>query len=121
MYNHLLTNIDKGLGEMKDNPGKGGIPAPPADATAGSKEAPYVSAAPPAEKDGSQELDAQASSAASTEQEVLAEANSSDDSGGSTVATGGSAGTASGTAVAPAPRQSGDHHARSNHRGGHRP
>ena len=100
MYNHLLTNIDKGLGEMKDNPGKGGIPAPPADATAGSKEAPYVAAAPAPEKNGSAELDAQATEAAKTEQQVLAEANEADGSGGA-VASGGSAGTAPGNAVAP--------------------
>jgi hypothetical protein len=102
MYNHLLTNIDKGLGEMKDNPGKGGLPAPPADATAGTTEAPYVSAAPPAEKDGSAQLDTQAAQAAKTEQEVLAEANSADDSG--TTVAGGSAGTSPGTAVAAAPK-----------------
>ena len=100
MYNHLLTNIDKGLGDMKDNPGKGGIPAPPAEAVAGSKEAPYVAAAPAPEKDGSAKLDAQASEAAKTEQQVLAEANEADGSGGA-VASGGSAGTASGNAVAP--------------------
>lgn len=102
MYNHLLASVDKGLGEMKDNAGKGGIPAPPADATAGSKEAPYAAAAPPPEKDGSAQLDAQAADAAKTEQQVLAEANEADGSGAA-VADGGSAGKAPGTAVAAAP------------------
>ena len=100
MYNSLLASVDKGLGEMKDNAGKGGIPAPPADATAGSKEAPYAAAAPPPEKDGSAQLDAQSTEAAKTEQQVLAEANEADGSDSGAVASGGSAGTAEGNAVA---------------------
>ncbi len=101
MYNHLLASVDKGLGEMKDKGGKGGIPAPPAETTAGSKEAPYAAAAPPPEKDGAAQLDAQASEAGKTEQQVLAEANDVGGSDGGAVA-GGSAGTAPGTAAAPA-------------------
>jgi hypothetical protein len=80
MHNHLLASIDKGLGEMKDNAGKGGIPAPPADVTAGSKEAPYAAAAPPPDPDGAATLDAQAKQAVETENQVVAEANAADDS-----------------------------------------
>ena len=46
MLNHLLSNIDKGMAEMKDHPGQGGLPAPPAEAISGTKEAPYAAAAP---------------------------------------------------------------------------
>ena len=97
MYNHLLSSVDKGLGEMKDNAGKGGIPAPPADATAGSKEAPYAAAAPPAEKDGAEQLDKQAADASKTEQEVVAEANVADE------AEGAGSGAAGGGPAAAAP------------------
>jgi hypothetical protein len=99
MQNHLLASIDKGMGEMKDNGAKGGLPAPPADVTAGSKEAPYAAAAPPPDKDGAAELDAAATEGAQTEAQVVAEADAADDSGATTA----SAGTAAGTAVAAAP------------------
>jgi hypothetical protein len=82
MYNHLLSNIDKGMGEMKDKGGKGGLPAPPAEAVQGIKEAPYASAAPAADPNGAAELDQQAQQGAQAEQQVVAEANSPDDAAG---------------------------------------
>jgi hypothetical protein len=78
MYNSLLGSIDKGMAEMKDNPGKGGLPAPPADAIAGTKQAPYAAAAPPADPDGAAQLDQQAEEGAKAEQQVVAEVNTPD-------------------------------------------
>jgi hypothetical protein len=74
MHNHLLSNIDKGMAEMKDHPGQGGLPAPPAEAISGTKQAPYAAAAPPADPDGASQLDQTAQEGAQTEQEVAAEA-----------------------------------------------
>ncbi len=78
MHNSLLASIDKGMAEMKDNPGKGGLPAPPADAIAGTKQAPYAAAAPAADPNGAAELDQTASEGAQVEQEVVAEATAPD-------------------------------------------
>jgi hypothetical protein len=102
MQNHLLASVDKGLGEMKDNGAKGGLPAPPADVTAGSKETPYAAAAPPPDKDGAAELDAAAQEGTQTEAQVVAEAGAADDSDTTTA----SAGTTPGTAVAQPQNQS---------------
>jgi hypothetical protein len=78
MYNSLLASIDKGMGEMKDNGAKGGLPAPPAEATAGTTQAPYAAAAPPVDPDGAAQLDQQAAQGAQVEQQVVAEVNTPD-------------------------------------------
>jgi len=78
MHNHLLSNIDKGMAEMKDHPGQGGLPAPPAEAIQGTKEAPYAAAAPAADPNGASELDAQAQQGAQLEQEIAGEASAPD-------------------------------------------
>jgi hypothetical protein len=82
MHNHLLQNIDKGMADMKDHPGQGGLPAPPAAAIQGTTAAPYAAAAPAADADGASQLDQQAQEGAQTEQQVEAEANAADNSGG---------------------------------------
>jgi hypothetical protein len=78
MHNHLLSNIDKGMSEMKDHPGQGGLPAPPAEAISGTTQAPYAAAAPPADPNGAAELDQTAQQGAQAEQQVVAEATGSD-------------------------------------------
>jgi hypothetical protein len=80
MHNHLLSNIDKGMAEMKDHPGQGGLPAPPAEAISGTKQAPYAAAAPAADPDGAAELDQTAQQGAQVEQQVVAEATAPDSS-----------------------------------------
>ena len=107
MLNHLLSNIDKGMAEMKDHPGQGGLPAPPAEAISGTKEAPYAAAAPPADANGAAELDETAKQGAQVEQQVVAEANTTDGSnataqGASPI--GGVAPSAPTAPVAPAPK-----------------
>ena len=81
MHNNLLASIDRGMADMKDHPGQGGLPAPPADAISGTKAAPYAADAP-ADANGEAVLDQAAAEGAQTEQEVAAEANASDESGG---------------------------------------
>jgi hypothetical protein len=78
MHNHLLSNIDKGMAEMKDHPGQGGLPAPPAEAISGTKEAPYAAAAPAADPNGAAELDQTAQEGVQTEKQVVAEATAPD-------------------------------------------
>jgi hypothetical protein len=101
MHNHLLSNIDKGMAEMKDHPGQGGLPAPPADAIAGTKEAPYAAAAPAADPDGAAELDKTAQEGAQTEKQVMAEASSSEEAAPS--ATSSPIGGVASPVTAPAP------------------
>jgi len=80
MHNHLLSNIDKGMAEMKDHPGQGGLPAPPAEAISGTKQAPYAAAAPPADPQDAADVDQAAQQGAQTEQQVVAEATAPDGS-----------------------------------------
>lgn len=82
MQNHLLSSIDEGMAQMKDHPGQGGLPAPPADAIAGTKKAPYAASAPAADPNGAAELDKQAQQGAEVEQQVVAEADTADGSEG---------------------------------------
>ncbi len=109
MYNSLLAGVDKGLAEMKDHPGQGGLPTPPADAIAGVKEAPYASAAPAADPNGGAELDQQAQQGAQVEQQVVAEATASESAGTGTGTATSAAQPGSAYAAAPAttPRPSG--------------
>jgi hypothetical protein len=83
MQNHLLSNIDSAMAEMKDHPGQGGLPAPPAETIQGTKEAPYAAAAPAADPNGAAELDQTAQQGTETEKQVVAEATSPDDSNAS--------------------------------------
>jgi len=106
MHNHLLSSIDKGMAQMKDHPGQGGLPAPPAEAISGTKPAPYADAAPPADADGAAQLDQAAQQGAQTEQQVVAEANAPDPSGASAQA-GSVGGTAIGAMAAAAPAPTG--------------
>ena len=81
MHNHLLANIDDAMAQMKDHPGQGGLPAPPAEAIQGTTQAPYAAAAPPPDPNGAAELDQQAQQGAQLEQQVVADASAPDDSG----------------------------------------
>ena len=64
---------------------------------------PDDSAAPPTEKDGPAQLDARASEAAETEQQVLAEAIDASDSNGTGVAGVAPGGALAGNTAVPAP------------------
>jgi len=107
MLNHLLQNIDKGLAEMKDHPGQGGLPAPPAEAIAGTKEAPYAAAAPPVDADGAAEVDDTAKQGAQVEQQVVAEATAPDGSDAAASTASPIGGLAPSTPPPPAPAPKG--------------
>jgi hypothetical protein len=106
MHNHLLANIDTGMAQMKDHPGQGGLPAPPAEAIQGTTQAPYAAAAPAADPNGAAELDQQSQQGAQLEQQVVAEATTPDDSGVAPAAAPASGGYAA-AAPAAAPRPTG--------------
>jgi hypothetical protein len=88
MQNHLLANIDNAMAQMKDHPGQGGLPAPPAAAIQGTTQAPYAADAPPADPNGAAELDQQAQQGAQLEQQVVADATAPDDSTGAAAPAG---------------------------------
>ena len=105
MHNHLLSNIDKGMAEMKDHPGQGGLPAPPAEAISGTKQAPYAAAAPAADPSEASDLDKAAAEGAQTEQQVVAEASAPDGSDASATSQSPIGGLApSAPAAPPAPK-----------------
>ena len=89
----------------KDHPGKGGLPAPPADAISGTKEAPYAAAGPAADPNGAAELDQTAQQGAETEKQVVAEATGPDGAE-ATASSSPIGGVASPTQSAPAPSAS---------------
>ena len=103
MHNHLLQNIDKGMADMKDHPGQGGLPAPPSDAIQGTKAAPYAEAAPAADPDGASQLDQQAQEGEQTEQQVVAEANAADEGGGAAASPVAAVAQSDAAPAAPAP------------------
>jgi hypothetical protein len=82
MHNHLLSNIDSAMAQMKDHPGQGGLPAPPSAAIQGTTQAPYAAAAPAADPNGAAELDQESQEGSQLEQQVVADASAPDDSGG---------------------------------------
>ncbi|MFZ0664064.1 MAG: hypothetical protein WAM66_15350 [Acidobacteriaceae bacterium] len=87
MQNHLLANIDSAMTQMKEHPGQGGLPAPPAAAIQGTTKAPYAAAAPPADPNGAAELDQQAQQGAQLEQQVVAEESAPGDGASGAAAT----------------------------------
>jgi hypothetical protein len=74
MQNHLRETIDRGLGELQSRAGRGGMPAPPAQAMGGTIPSPLASAVPAADANAASELSQQAREATQGEQEVLKEA-----------------------------------------------
>jgi hypothetical protein len=82
MQNQLRETIDRGLGELQSKAGRGGIPAPPAQAMGAPVASPLGSALPPADPNGAAELSQQAQAATQGEQAVLNSAPPLDNGGG---------------------------------------
>jgi hypothetical protein len=102
MENNLMSKVDQGLGEMAKNPGKGGLPAPPAADISAKKDAPYAAAAP-ADPNVSQELADGEKEANQTEQAVVSEAapEGGDQTGTGASPIGGTTSTAADSSAAP--------------------
>jgi len=74
MQNHLRETIDRGLGQLQTNAGRGGLPALPPQAMGAPIATPIASAVPPPDPNGAAELNRQAQEATQGEQTVLSEA-----------------------------------------------
>jgi hypothetical protein len=74
MQNHMRETIDKGMGEMKDKQGKGGLPAAPASAQAAPVQSAMAAAAPPPDPNAAAEIKEQDAQAGQAEQEVASAA-----------------------------------------------
>jgi hypothetical protein len=70
MQNHMRETIDKGMGEMKDKAGKGGLPAAPPSAQAAPVQSAYAAVAPPPDPNAAAEIKEQDAQAGQAEQEV---------------------------------------------------
>ncbi len=79
MQNHMRETLDQGLGELQSREGQGGLPMPPAAAQRPGVDAPYASAAPPADTDVASELSQEARAAAQAENDVLSQARAAGD------------------------------------------
>ena len=74
MQNHMRETIDQGLGDLRSQQGKKGLPTIPASYATTPTQARYVSAEPPAEQNIAEELSKQAREANQAEQEVVTQA-----------------------------------------------
>ena len=74
MQNHMRETIDKGMGEMKDKAGKGGLPTPPPSAQAAPVKSAYAAVAPPPDPNAAAEIKDQDTQAGQSEQEVASAA-----------------------------------------------
>jgi hypothetical protein len=74
MQNHMRETIDKGMGEMKDKQGKGGLPAAPPSAQAAPTQSAYAAVAPPPDPNAAAEIKEQDTQAGAAEQEVASAA-----------------------------------------------
>jgi hypothetical protein len=70
MQNHMRETIDKGMGEMKDKAGKGGLPAAPPSAQAAPVQSAYAAVAPPPDPNAAAEIKDQDQQAGQAEAEV---------------------------------------------------
>jgi hypothetical protein len=100
MQNAMMASVDQGLAQIKEHPGQGGMPAPPAADLASQTAAPYTADAPPADPNVGQELQQADQQAQQTEQQVLAQATPPPDADGAEAP----APAATAAAAAPSPQ-----------------
>jgi hypothetical protein len=78
MQNHMRESIDRGLAELRDKQGKGGLPVAPPSATAPPTTVAYAQIAPPPDPNDAGAIDQQQKVADQSEQEVTAQATKQD-------------------------------------------
>jgi hypothetical protein len=89
MQNHMRETIDQGMGDLKSNQGKGGLPTLPSSASGAPVKAPFEATAPPPEPNVAAEINQQVQDADQVEKQTLAEVSAeSGASAGPTVAIG---------------------------------
>ncbi len=73
MQNHMREAIDRGMGELRDKQGKGGLPAAPVSARSEPVSSGFAEVAPPPDPNDLAAIDQQMRSADQTEQDVTAQ------------------------------------------------
>jgi hypothetical protein len=86
MQNHMRETIDKGMGELKDKQGQGGLPAAPASAQAAPVQSAFAAVAPPPDPNAAAEIKEQMGEADKSEQEVASAAVPDSGAGGAPAA-----------------------------------
>ncbi len=74
MQNHMRETIDRGMEELRQKQGSGGLPAAPPSAVAAPTTAPFAQIAPPPDPNDAKTIDQQMNAADQAEQEVTAQA-----------------------------------------------
>jgi hypothetical protein len=74
MQNHMRETIDRGLEELQQKQGKGGIPAAPPSATAPPTAAAFAAVAPPPDPNDANDINSQLKAADQSEQDVTTQA-----------------------------------------------
>ncbi len=74
MQNHMRETIDRGMEELQQKQGKGGIPAAPPSATAPPTTAAFAAVAPPPDPNDAAEINNQMKAADQSEQDVTSQA-----------------------------------------------
>jgi hypothetical protein len=81
MQNHMRETIDRGMEELRQKQGKGGIPAVPPSATAAPTMVAFAAVAPPPDPNDATAIDQQLKVADQAEQDVMTQAKQEGDSG----------------------------------------
>jgi hypothetical protein len=80
MQNHMRETIDRGMAELRDKQGKGGLPMAPTSATGAPVKVGFAAAAPPVDASDANDINQQMKAADQSEQEVTAQAKQEGDS-----------------------------------------
>ena len=83
MQNHMRESIDRGLAELRDKQGKGGLPLVPPSATATPMTVAFTQVAPPPDPNDASAIDQQLKVADQSEQDVTAQAKQEEYKGAS--------------------------------------
>jgi hypothetical protein len=77
MQNHMRATIDRGLGELQANQGKGGLPTAPPSAQAAPTKAAFADLAPPPDPNDANDINQQLIAADQAEKDVTSQAAAS--------------------------------------------
>ena len=78
IQNHMRESIDRGLSELRDKQGKGGLPVAPPSAAAPPTTVAFAQIAPPPNPNDAAEIDQQLAAADQSEKDVTAQATKQD-------------------------------------------
>jgi hypothetical protein len=76
MQNHMRETIDRGMEQLQQQQGKGGLPAAPPAATAAPTNTAFAQLAPPPDPNSANDINQQLNAADQSDKDVTAQANS---------------------------------------------